>query len=216
MGTNKPKAIRSLARIALGPLETQIMELVCDGGQCTVRQIVDRIGHGVAYTTVMTTMDRLFHKGLLKRRHKGRGYLYFSTINFSELEAQVESDLIVTFLTRRKMSSKLLASTLLDAASEFESVLVDELEEQIRTRRTERIAGDRGSLGLQAVCQPNDAASERRASSEEGLPREKPKAKTKARGKELRVALLESLRRKPICKLLVRAKAHGLHGGKKD
>lgn len=154
MGTNKPKAINSLVKIALGPLETQVMEQVCDGGKCTVRQIADRLDHGVAYTTVMTTMDRLFHKGMLKRRPKGRAYLYFSAIDFSDLEAQVARDLIVTLLTRRKMSSKLLAATLLDAANKFDAVLVDELEGQIRTRRTERIAGDGGRLNSKPYASP--------------------------------------------------------------
>jgi predicted transcriptional regulator len=53
----------------LGPLETEVMEAVWDGGEVTVRD-VQRVltrQRPVAYTTVMTTMGRLADKGFLRR-----------------------------------------------------------------------------------------------------------------------------------------------------
>lgn len=63
----------------LGELESAVMAHVWSGGRPTsVRQILqalqrDRI---LAYTTVMTVMDNLHKKGLLRRQLAGRAYLY--------------------------------------------------------------------------------------------------------------------------------------------
>jgi predicted transcriptional regulator len=53
----------------LGPLETEVMEAVWDGGEVTVRDVkrVLTRQRPVAYTTVMTTMGRLADKGFLRR-----------------------------------------------------------------------------------------------------------------------------------------------------
>lgn len=65
----------------LGPLETEIMELVwASCGPVSVREIADDLNKGrqdeLAYTTVMTVMSRLAEKGVLTRAREGRGYLY--------------------------------------------------------------------------------------------------------------------------------------------
>lgn len=53
----------------LGPLEDEIMQVVWDRGEVTVRDVHDalRARRPIAYTTVMTTLGRLSDKGLLKR-----------------------------------------------------------------------------------------------------------------------------------------------------
>ena len=58
----------SLADV-LGPLEAEIMDVVWDSGEVTVRdvhQTLDSV-RPLAYTTVMTTLGRLADKGLVKR-----------------------------------------------------------------------------------------------------------------------------------------------------
>lgn len=69
----------------LGPLEASIVEIVWSSGKpLSVREVYEKIKRKkkIAYTTVMTTMDRLYSKGLLDRRvEKGRGgilYVYWS------------------------------------------------------------------------------------------------------------------------------------------
>jgi predicted transcriptional regulator len=53
----------------LGPLETEVMEAVWEGGEVTVRDVQQVLARQrpVAYTTVMTTMGRLADKGFLRR-----------------------------------------------------------------------------------------------------------------------------------------------------
>ncbi len=66
----------------LGPLESNIMEAIWGSKKApiTVREIYAALNKSkkIAYTTVMSTMDRLFEKGLLDRKiEKGRGGLYY-------------------------------------------------------------------------------------------------------------------------------------------
>ena len=60
----------------LGPLEINVMELLWARGESNVHHVVDQLSRPLAYTTVMTTLDRLFKKGLLKRRKVDRAFLY--------------------------------------------------------------------------------------------------------------------------------------------
>ena len=63
-----PRRKHTLADV-LGPLEAEIMDVVWDKGEVTVRDVHESLnaGHPIAYTTVMTTLGRLSEKGLLKR-----------------------------------------------------------------------------------------------------------------------------------------------------
>ena len=60
----------------LGPLEVTVMEILWARGESNVRDVVDRLDRPLAYTTVMTTLDRLFKKGLLARRKSDRAFIY--------------------------------------------------------------------------------------------------------------------------------------------
>lgn len=62
----------------LGRLETDIMRLVWQSEQVSVRDIYERlrIDRDIAYTTVMTVMTRLYEKGMLDRDKVDRAYLY--------------------------------------------------------------------------------------------------------------------------------------------
>ena len=57
----------------LGGLERRVMEILWEasGREVTGRHVADRLP-GYAYTTVATILDRLSHKGLVRRRKEGR------------------------------------------------------------------------------------------------------------------------------------------------
>jgi predicted transcriptional regulator len=68
----------------LGPLEEEVMgALWKSDAPLTVRQLLEDLnrarGHALAYTTVMTVMNRLADKGALRRTRRGRGYAYEPT-----------------------------------------------------------------------------------------------------------------------------------------
>ena len=62
-----------------GPLEGAIMDVLWSGGEQRVRGIHSKLaGRKAAQTSVAVTLDRLFDKGLVKRRtQQGRGGLYY-------------------------------------------------------------------------------------------------------------------------------------------
>jgi predicted transcriptional regulator len=62
----------------LGSLEAKIMRVAWDdpGQYLQVRDVLARMGDDLAYTTVMTVMNRLYEKGLLRRRRVGRAWAY--------------------------------------------------------------------------------------------------------------------------------------------
>jgi predicted transcriptional regulator len=129
------KAVKSLVRTALGPLEEQVMRAMCSAGRATVRDIVVCLHERFAYTTVMSTMNRLYHKGLLHRETNLKAYVYHPAMTAPQLEAQIAHDLITTLLAFRKSSSGLLATELVEALWEYDAALLEEVEEEIRVRR---------------------------------------------------------------------------------
>ncbi len=63
----------------LGPLERAIMHEIWAHPEADVRVrdvLESTAGKGLAYTTVMTVLDRLWRKDYLERRRSGRAYLY--------------------------------------------------------------------------------------------------------------------------------------------
>lgn len=63
----------------LGPLETRLMDVAWSAGRAlSVQDVVDRLG-GANYKTVMTVLNRLVDKEMLKRELDGRAFRYLPT-----------------------------------------------------------------------------------------------------------------------------------------
>jgi predicted transcriptional regulator len=75
----------------LGPLESEIMRLVWQQDEATVKQIHRVLARrrDIAYTTVMTTMSRLAEKGFLVRTRRGMAYLYRPSMTKAEFDRWV-------------------------------------------------------------------------------------------------------------------------------
>ena len=125
----------------LGPLEIRVMEVLWAAGQSSVRDVVEKLERKLAYTTVMTTLDRLFKKGLLDRQKSERAFLYLPRLSNQEWERQRAGDLVSGFLSGPQPARELLLSSLVDAVSQYDAVLLDQLEEKIRKKRKELSAG---------------------------------------------------------------------------
>lgn len=68
----------------LGHLETAVMRRLWewDRPAASVREVLDGLkpNRDLAYTTVMTVLDNLHGKGLVRREKEGRAYVYAPTI----------------------------------------------------------------------------------------------------------------------------------------
>jgi predicted transcriptional regulator len=121
----------------LGPLEITVMETLWRRGECNVRDVVDSLERPLAYTTVMTTLDRLYKKGELRRRKENRAFYYEPVLSRTEWEKKRAGDIVAGFLAAREPSRDLLVSCLVEAVGQQDEALLDELERQIRLRRKE-------------------------------------------------------------------------------
>jgi predicted transcriptional regulator len=72
-----------------GALESDILAVLWAGDRpMTPGDVRDALGTGLAYTTVMTVLSRLFHKSLVTRGQRGRAFAYTPTQTRSELAGQ--------------------------------------------------------------------------------------------------------------------------------
>jgi predicted transcriptional regulator len=140
-GFRRPSAVMESA---LGSLERQVMErLWALGREASVRDLRAAFDGSLAYTTLMTTVDRLFKKGLLGRRRQGRAFLYAPRLTADQLRTGVAADLIGTLLGQGAEAARPVMSTFVDAVEERDEALLDELEALVRHRRRQRAKGGR-------------------------------------------------------------------------
>ena len=130
------KSSREILESRLGVLEREVMATVwLKNGEISVRETSEQLASTVAYTTVMTTMDRLFKKRLLSRRKVGRRFVYAATATREEMEGAVASELVQSLLQRHGGEPLPLLSSLVDAVSDRDRALLDDLERLIREKR---------------------------------------------------------------------------------
>lgn len=85
------------ARLPRGQLEALVMGLLWDHDEwLTPRDVVDLIEdqHPLAYTTVMTTLVRLWNKDMVDRRQRGRAFAYHPLVTRDEWAARRMHELL--------------------------------------------------------------------------------------------------------------------------
>jgi predicted transcriptional regulator len=94
----------------LTPLELDIMKAVWRSHPITVRDVQDSIrpSRNLAYTTVMTIMDRLYHKGSLGRTLHLRTHHYEPTIDFADVRDEAVEMLITNFFGSKEKLQEFL------------------------------------------------------------------------------------------------------------
>jgi predicted transcriptional regulator len=121
--------------LELGHLEEGVMNVVWSLGEVNVRDVAARLERPLAYTTVMTTLDRLYKKGLLERRKAARAFIYAARLTREEWERERANSLVAGFLAGPQNSRELLISCLVDAVGDYDEALLESLEKKIRTQR---------------------------------------------------------------------------------
>jgi len=117
----------------LGSLESEVLSIVCEGGGGSVGEVRNKLSRNFAYTTVMTTLDRLYKKNLLERHKAGRRFLYAPKIFRQAAEDQPGTQIPVRRLPILTLSP--FVSYLLDAVGTYDETLLQELEKKIAIRR---------------------------------------------------------------------------------
>ena len=125
------------AQLSLGRLEFDLMQILWTRGESNVRDVAQHLQRPLAYTTVMTTLDRLYKKGLLERRMPDRAFLYSARLSRQEWERTRAENVLADFLAGPQTSRELLLSSFLDAVGEHDAALLEKLEKKIRRKRRE-------------------------------------------------------------------------------
>ena len=105
-------------------------------GDATVRDMVDGECQDLAYTTVMTTLDRLFKKNLLSREAEGRAFRYKPRFTREELHREVAGEAFRQLLDASPLSS-LPLSYLVEILTERDTQLLDDLRRVVEAKRRE-------------------------------------------------------------------------------
>jgi predicted transcriptional regulator len=124
------------SRPQLGPFEQQVLEALWSRGDATVRELLEDRKITQAYTTVMTTLDRLYKKQLLDRIAEGRAFRYSPRQTQEELRrvAMVEG---IRQLLGSGDASSLPLSYLVEALGTHDAQLLDELQVLVERKRRE-------------------------------------------------------------------------------
>src|SRR5262249_45504281 len=125
---------RKTALGQLGNLESELMERVWHRGELSVRDLYEELKSRLAYTTVMTTMDRLYKKGMLKRRKVGKAFFYEAALSEQEYQEQLAHHLFGMVLHNGNDSGAVL-SNFVDAVSDTDEKLLEHLDQLVKAKR---------------------------------------------------------------------------------
>ena len=117
----------------LGPLERQVFHAVWV--RVTVREVREDGKIWQTYPTIMTTMDRLFKKGLLSRVPDGRAFRYSARYSPQELERMTAVNSIRQLLGSEYSSLHL--SYFVEAVSTQDGKLLDQLQALVERQRAQ-------------------------------------------------------------------------------
>lgn len=132
-------ATRNLASLEaiFGPLEIRVLDALWSrSAPASVRDLQSDFP-GVAYTTLMTTLDRLFRKGTLLRSKSGRAFFYTPKATPDDMISAIAGSTIKTLLPDNASAMRPILSMFVDTVGEQDETLLDELETLVRERRQE-------------------------------------------------------------------------------
>jgi predicted transcriptional regulator len=121
-----------------GQTELRVLEALWRKGEpASVRDLQGEFPRA-AYTTLMTTLDRLHRKGVLDRVKSGRAFVYSPRLTREQLQAGLAEDALQSILGPDAAGLRPVLSMLVDAVSRQDREVLAELERLARQRRAER------------------------------------------------------------------------------
>lgn len=126
--------------LPLGRLETLVMDCLWqDAEALSVRDVALRLNGPWAYTTLMTTLDRLFKKNLLSREAKGRAFIYRARVSRAELGLRALTT-AVSDIGAAAPDRDLAIAALVDAIESHDPRWLDSLDRMVREKKRGRQA----------------------------------------------------------------------------
>ena len=130
----------SVLRKSLGELEAAVLSALWGSADpLSVREVLARVKRrpALAYTTVLTVLDRLHEKGLVAREKQGKAFLYRPRVA-KEIWLGEQAARALTAAGDPPSSAVLMA--FLDSAERADPTVIEQLSALISTRRKGRSA----------------------------------------------------------------------------
>ncbi|MFP3125483.1 BlaI/MecI/CopY family transcriptional regulator [Ectobacillus funiculus] len=121
-----------------GPLEAKIMELLWNADELSIKDVQQRLEQDkpVNFNTVMTVMNRLVEKGILKKRLQGRLSL-FQPVQSKDRFIEEQSKKITENLLDE--FGGVVITHMLDALKDVDKNLLDQLEHKIQQLKQDKL-----------------------------------------------------------------------------
>lgn len=121
----------------LGPLESEIMDVVWTQGEVTVRDVHTALEakRPIAYTTVMTTLGRLSDKGFLRRIEKQPAHHYAALVTRDQYARSTVKN-VVDWLVDHFPDPAV--AYFVDKVGEEDDEVIDRLRDAIEQRKRQR------------------------------------------------------------------------------
>lgn len=120
----------------LGELEQRVMDLLWTEYPLSVNDVKTRLSRlKLAYTTVMTTLDRLYKKGLLARSKSGQAFLYQPAMSREEYQRRIVQAALTPLLAQ---GSNAVLAAFVDVAAGADDENLSRLEALIAAHRSRR------------------------------------------------------------------------------
>lgn len=120
-----------------GELEAEILQILWEKGPLKGKEIHEEIERKkkIAYTTVLTVLDRLSKKGFLEKRKEFRFIIFEPTISRQDFQALVTRQLITSALN---ISDEIAISAFLDIFSKMDPEEIEKLSKFIEEKLNEK------------------------------------------------------------------------------
>ena len=107
-----------------GALEQEVLSALAAAGRpLTVAEVLADLGHGLAYTTVLTALTRLHAKGALQREPSGRAFAYSLADDPAAMGTSVTARRMARLLDAGHDRAGVLARFVADLSPEDERLL---------------------------------------------------------------------------------------------
>ena len=120
----------------LGELEEKILNVLWEGKKLTGREVFEKVSKEkkVAYTTVLTVLQRMVKKGLVDKKKKDEIYLYSATLDKEEFTKYIYERVLKGVLD---FSESATIAFLIDILSDYDPKTLEQLSSIIEKKKKE-------------------------------------------------------------------------------
>jgi predicted transcriptional regulator len=120
-------------RFMIGDLEAEVLAVIWELQNATVREVLPRLGESKAYTTVMTAMSHLAEKKLLRRVREHGAYRYYPACSRDDVQKWFAENLLAESRLSQMLSVEAVVSSLIQTESDLR--ILSDIQKRIQSKR---------------------------------------------------------------------------------